>query len=326
MTKVAIIATGGTIASQYRPSDGEVGVGKGSGYFSALVADRLPGIAVETHDFSSVGSYMLTLQQAFDLVCRIREFLARDDIFGVVVTHGTDTLEETAFMADLLLEGDKPVVFTGSQKPADDPESDGPRNVVDAVTAAASPRCGQLGVVVVFEQEIHAARDVTKVHTSRVGTFGSAEHGKLGEIDHGDVFIGRLPSPRRTFPCAQPESRIDVIKLAMGVDARFLNCALDTGARAIVLEAFGRGNVTPDILEGTARAVMAGVPVIVTSRCPQGRVLPVYAGSGGAGLAHAGAIFAGDLSAIKARILLSVLLGKQGSSRPLAEAIAAISR
>ncbi|WP_142847177.1 asparaginase [Telmatospirillum sp. J64-1] len=325
MKKVAIIATGGTIASRYKPEQEEVTVGASSDFFRELATSRLPEIPVTTSDFAGIGSYMMSLNQAFELVQAIGKFLADDAVSGVVVTHGTDTLEETAYMADLLLDSDKPVVFTGAQKAADDPESDGPRNVLDAIRVAASDAARGIGVLVVFDQEIHAARDVTKTHTSQLGTFQSAEHGKLGEVDQGQVVLHRRPLVRASFKCSAIEPRIDIIKLAMGADSRFIDCALASGTRGLVIEAFGRGNVTPDVLEGVKRAVAAGVAVVVTSRCPRGRVAPIYGLSGGVGLARAGAQFAGDLSGIKARILLSVLLGEGGDEAPLAEALGRVA-
>jgi L-asparaginase len=175
------------------------------------------------------------------------------------------------------------------------------------VAGAAESR--GLGSLIVFEQEIHAARDGTKTHTSQVRTFQSAEHGKLGEVDQGRVVIHRKPLIRTRLHCTRIEPRVDLVKLCMGADRRFIDCAVSSGARGLVVEAFGRGNVTPDVLQGVDRAIAAGISVLVTSRCPRGRVEPVYGGSGGVGLANAGAEFMGDLSGVKARILLAVLLG-----------------
>lgn len=321
MSKVAIIATGGTIASRYQRDQGAVSVGATSELFRDLAASRLPEAEIEVTDFAGIGSYMMSLQQAFELVQTINAALRRSDVDGVVVTHGTDTLEETAFMADILLESDKPVVFTGAQRAADDPESDGPRNVIEAIRVAGAAECRGLGSLVVFEQEIHAARDVTKTHTSQVRTFQSAEHGKLGEVDKDRVVIHRKPMIRTAFKTTRIEPRVDLIKLCMGADSRFIDCAISSGTRGIVVEAFGRGNVTPDVLQGVERAITAGIHVLVTSRCPRGRVEPVYGGSGGAGLAKAGAEFMGDLSGVKARILLAVLLGDTNLEGTLSEAL-----
>lgn len=162
--------------------------------------------------------------------------------------------------------------------------------------------------MIAFDGEAHAARDATKIHASRVGAFSSGEHGKLADIDGDDIVIHRRPLLRRTFPTEAIEPRVDLIRLAMGTDARFIRCAVDSGATAIVIEAFGRGNANHEVIAGIRDAVAADVPVIVTTRCPAGRVKPIYGDGGGRDVEAAGAIFAGDLQGVKARVLLSVLL------------------
>lgn len=325
MTKVCLFATGGTIASRFDAETGDVTVKSSSAHFTDLGRQWVPEVEIEAIDFCNIGSYALDLDTAFSLVSEISRTLQRPDVAGVVVTHGTDTLEETAFLADLLVNSPKPVVFTGAQRAADEPDTDGPRNFADAVRVAAAPEAVGLGALVVFEQEIHAARDATKTHASRVGTFQSAEHGKLGEVDRGRVIVHRAPRHRPLYRCQRLEPRVDLIKMVMGADRRFIDCALATGAKGLVIEAFGRGNVTPSALEGVRDAVAAGVPVLIASRCPSGRVAPVYGGSGGSGLQRANAHFAGDLSPVKARILLSVLLGSPGYRDDLGSIVDAIA-
>jgi len=131
---------------------------------------------------------------------------------------------------------------------------------------------------------------------------------KLADIDGDDVVVHRRPLLRRTFEAEAIEAKVDLVRLTMGTDARFIRCAIDTGARAIVIEAFGRGNANHEVIAGIRDAVAADVPVIVTTRCPAGRVKPIYGDGGGRDVESAGAIFAGDLQGVKARVLLSVLL------------------
>jgi L-asparaginase len=271
--------------------------------------DRLDGIELTVDDFCNVGSFAVDLPLAFDLARRVAAHLADPKTSGVVVTHGTDTMEESAYLADLTVGSDKPVVFTGAQRAADTPDTDGPRNVADAVRIAASPLTIGLGAMIAFEQEFHAARDVTKTHASRTDAFASGEHGKLGEIDGERVSLHRRPVLRKTFAPDRIESRVDLVKLVMGSDDRFLRFAADSGAKAIVLEGFGRGNATPAAARAIADIIAGGVPVIVTSRCARGRVRPIYGNGGARDLERAGAIFAGDLSGPKARVLAAVLLG-----------------
>ena len=310
MDKVVVVTTGGTIAST-RAAAGEALVSSVPG--AALLGSMgtlAPAIALEVQEFCNIGSYAMDLETSFRLAQRLEAILADPDTRGVVVTHGTDTMEEAAFLADVVVRSDKPVVFTGAQRDAMAPDADGPRNMADAIRVAFASHMRGLGAVIVFDGEIHAARDVTKLHCSRVGAFASGEHGMLGAVDGNRVVLHRRPMLRLGVDAERIETRVDLIRLVMGSDARFLHCAVQTGARGLVLEAFGRGNVTPDVLDGVAAAVSAGVAVVVTSRCPQGRAMPVYGGSGGAGVAAAGATFAGDLAGAKARILLSLLLGR----------------
>jgi L-asparaginase len=310
---VVVLTTGGTIASRYDAASGSFVSTVGADEMAAQLRDLPSGVAVRAEAFCNIGSFRMDLPMAFALSRRITAILGEEDVLGVVVTHGTDTMEESAFLVDLTVNSDKPVVFTGAQRSADQPDGDGPRNLGDAVRIAAAPEARGIGTVVAFDSVFHAARDVRKTHTSRPGTFASGEHGKLGAIDGGVVRLNRRPARRQTFAVERVERRVDLIKMAMGVDDRFMRWALADGARGFVLEAFGLGNCPPSFVGATADAVAAGVPVLVTSRCGDGRVAPLYGNGGGVDLAAAGAIFAGDLTGVKARILLAVLLGRNNT-------------
>lgn len=323
--EIVLITTGGTIASSFDQVAGDVRANTSGTQLADIARRQIPYLNLTSVEFSTVGSFVLDLDTAFQLVKRVDAELRRGEVRGVVVTHGTDTLEETAFLCDLVVTSDKPVVFTGSQRALDEPDSDGPRNLCNAIRVAMSKEARGLGTLVVFEDEIHGARDATKTHTSQVRTFQSGEHGKLGEIDGDSIIIQRLRRRRPTFPCTRIENRIDLVKLALGSDGRFIDFAIASGARGVVLEAFGRGNATPAALESVQRAAERQIPVIVTSRCPKGRVAPVYGQSGGAGLKRARAIFAGDLTSIKARILLAVLLGEPDCASNLEELVQSVS-
>ena len=307
--RVVVLATGGTIASRHDAQRDVVVASVPGEVLLAGLGALAPDIAVSVEQACSIGSFAMDLPTSFAVARRADALLAEDDVLGVVVTHGTDTMEESAYLADLVLRSDKPVVFTGAQRNADAPDSDGPRNLADAIRLAAAPVARGLGAMILFEGEFHAARDATKAHASRVGTFTSAEHGKLGEIDGSSIVLHRRPATRLRVPAERIEPDIELIKLAIGASGRLVRCAAEDGARGIVLEAFGRGNATPAVTAAVADAVRAGVVVLVTSRCPQGRVLPIYGDGGGKDLAAAGARFCGDLTGVKARILLAVLLG-----------------
>lgn len=309
MTRVVLVTTGGTIASRHDAASGHTIASVDGAALRASLHDPLAGFELTVDEFSNLGSSAMTLPLAFALAGRIAGHLADPTCQGVVVTHGTDTMEESAYLADLVVDSDKPVVFTGAQRSADARDTDGPRNIADAVRIAGAPVARGLGAMITFEQDFHAARDVTKTHASRVDAFASGEHGKLGEVDGEHVVLFRRPVLRRTYAPVRIEEDVELIKLVLGAGDRALRFAAESGAKAIVLEGFGRGNATPAVARAAAEAIAAGIPVIVCSRCPQGRVRPIYGNGGGADLEQAGAIFAGDLAGPKARILAAVLLG-----------------
>ena len=242
MRKVSLLTTGGTIASRRSETTGHVVAAIGGAQLRTMLHDPLDGIALEVEEFCNIGSYAFDLPLAFELARRINARLADPACDGIVVTRGTDTMEESAYLADVLLASDKPVVFTGAQRAADQPDTDGPRNIADAVRLAAAPAARGLGAMICFEQQFHAARDVTKTHTSRVDTFQSADYGELGEIDGQRVVVYRRPALRRTYARTSIETNVELIKLGIGATDGYLRYAAGHGARAIVIEGFGLGN------------------------------------------------------------------------------------
>lgn len=324
--RVVVVSTGGTIASRVDLArDVVVSTATGAELLAQLGGLAPLGVEVTTEQFCNVGSFRMDLATSYALAQRIGALLDDQRVEGVVVTHGTDTMEESAYLADLTVASDKPIVFTGAQRHADEPDGDGPRNLADAIRVAAAAETRGLGAMILFEQEFHAARDAMKMHASRVGTFASAEHGKLGEVDAGQVIVQRRPAQRHHFTTDRIEPRVDLVKLVMGSDGRFIRCAMQSGARGIVLEAFGRGNANPAVVAAVRDAVSQGVVVAITSRCPQGRVMPIYGDGGGKDLLAAGAAFAGDLSGVKTRVLLSVLLACPEATGNVREVIVSVA-
>jgi L-asparaginase len=322
--KVVIIGTGGTIASRFDPALGRKVAAMSGSELLALLPGAVEIADIEVDNFATVASFHMSATFALSLARRIDATLGRRDVTGVVVTHGTDTMEETVYLTQLLVDSQKPAVFTGAQRSADEADADGPRNILNSIRAAASPAVIGLGAMICFNDDLHAARDVTKVHTSAVQTFQSFDHGKLGGIMGDRVVIDRVPVPRPRYKVDRLEERVDLVKLVLGIDARPIDNAVAVGSRAVVLEAFGLGNATREVADGVKRAVGAGVPIVVTSRCPTGRVKPVYGGGGGGrDLEDAGAIFAPGLSGVKARLLLMVLLGDAPPMDDLRRRIAA---
>jgi L-asparaginase len=317
--KVVVISTGGTIASRFDAATGRTVASQRGEDLLAQVPGLAEVAALEVDDFATIPSFDLTIGAAHRLAVRIGEQLARAEVAGVVVTHGTDTMEESCYLADLLVASDKPVVFTGAQRAHDDPTPDGPRNLLAAVRTAAAPVARGLGAVICFADQIHAARDVTKVSTSALATFRSYDKGALGEVDAERVILHRRPALRQTFQIERLEGRVPLIRLCLGFDVGLAEAALERGASGLVIEAFGRGNGPAALVPVVRGAVDAGVPVVVTSRCPTGRVEPIYGKGGGKDLLEAGAIFAGDLKGPKARLLLMVLLSSPASRERIAE-------
>ncbi len=305
---VVVVSTGGTIAMRREPATGKL-VPAMSGEELMEMLDWPEAPPIELDDFARVPSFDMHGELVLALALRVAEHARREDVAGVVVTHGTDTMEETVYVIDRLLDSEQPVVLTGAQHGADRPHSDGPRNLRDAITVAASPRAKGRGAAIVFAGEIHPAREARKVHSSALRAFDSPGYGPIGHVDGAIVTFERRPERRPPLPVPARLAQVDLIRLYAGSDARFIRAALGSGAQAIVLEGTGRGNANDHVLEGVREAVEAGVPVVVCSRCHEGRVEPIYGRGGGRDLVETGAIFAGDLAGPKARVLIQIALG-----------------
>ncbi|ANT62590.1 L-asparaginase [Salipiger sp. CCB-MM3] len=330
MPHIVLVATGGTIASFAQTEGGPVTAGLTGDALLKNLHAPLPGIEVTVDNLPAAGSNALTLETVHSFCRHIDARLAEPGVDGVVVTHGTDTMEESAFLARLLVKSDKPVVFTGAQRHAGQPDTDGPRNMRDALLTAATPDLTGVGAVIVFEGDIHGARYVSKVHSSRVDTFRSNGHGKLGEIDEGEVHLYSRPArPRFVIDTPALDPDVELVALGLGSTPRYLRWAGANGASGAVIEAFGRGNAPKGFADAARDLVAAGIPVILASRCPEGRTRAIYGSdSGGVTMVEAGALLAGDLSAAKARLLLAALLptlpAGAGRMAAIAEAIAKV--
>jgi L-asparaginase len=324
--KVVLISTGGTIASRFDPQSGRTVASARGEDLLAQVPELASVCDLEIDDFATVSSFDMSVGLAFGLARRSNRQLARPEVAGVVVTHGTDTMEESCYLADLLLESEKPAVFTGAQRAHDDPLPDGPKNLRSAARTAVAPEAAGLGAVICFADQIHGARDVTKVSTSALAAFHSYDKGALGEVDGARMILHRRPTRRRTFRLDQmPELQIPLFRLALGFDVKIVERLLDLGVDGLVVEAFGRGNAPAALVPVVERAVGMGLPVVITSRCPTGRVEPIYGKGGGKDLLDAGAIFAGDLRGPKARLLLLVLLAAADTRARIREVFAELA-
>lgn len=317
---IVVISTGGTIAMRPDPATGKL-VPAVSGDELVRMLDWTDAPPLLLDDFCNVPSFDMHGDLAVSLARRVNDHARRPDVAGVVVTHGTDTMEESVYLVDRLLQEDKAVVLTGAQRDATERDTDGPRNLRDAIRVALAPEAAEAGAVICFAGEIHAGRDARKVHTSALAAFASPGYGPIGHVDNGRVLVNRRMERRSALPLPKGRlPRVDLIRVYAGADGVLLTATVAAGARAVVLEGTGRGNANVQVVETVREAVAAGVFVAVASRCVSGRVEPVYGQGGGKDLAEAGAAFAGDLAGPKARVLLQLALA--GDFDP-AEALAA---
>lgn len=307
---VVLIATGGTIAMKIDPVKHAPVPAISGEDLLATVPEVSKYANVEVKNVSNVPSDYMDPARWTALTREVITALARPEVAGAIISHGTDTLEETAYWLDLTVDSEKPVVLIGAQRNASESDFDGPRNLLNAVRIVIDPQSRGKGAMLAMNSQINAARDVTKTHTSSVETFKSGDFGFLGEVDFDRVVYSRLPSRRRHVPIkAESMPYVEIVPMYGGADGYLVKAALDHGARGLVIQALGWGNVNQPMFAAIKDAIAKGVPVVITSRVPNGRVLPNYGFEGGGKtLVDAGAVMGDDLSAQKARILLMLLL------------------
>jgi L-asparaginase len=310
--KIAVIFTGGTISMTVNKDTNAATPSLSSEDIMSLVHHIKDFAEVELIDFSAIPSPHMTPEKMMELKALVQKQCERSDIFGVVITHGTDNLEETAYLLNLTLDTSKPVVVTGSMRNASELGYDGPSNLASAILTAIDDNSYKRGVLVVLNDEVNAAREVTKTHTMSLDTFKSLEFGPLGIVDSSHVIYYR----NQTFTSSpiytnDIEPDVALIKVASGMDARMLDFLVGEQVKGIVIEGMGRGNVPPAVMPGIRKAINANIPVVLVSRNPLGRVMPSYGYEGGGlDLKNAGVILARNLNGQKARIALMVALSK----------------
>jgi L-asparaginase len=250
----------------------------------------------------------------------VQETLQRPEVAGVIVSHGTDTLEETAYFLDLTVDSDKPVVLIGAQRNASEKDVDGPRNLLNAARICVSPGARRMGAMIALNNQINAAREAVKTHTSDVETFKSGDLGFLGVADYDRVVWYRAPLRRQhlALKAAGPDQhlpRVDIVAMYGGADGALVRAAVAAGAKGHVIQGLGWGNMNLPMFQAVKEVIAKGIPVVITTRVWNGRVLPNYSWEGGGKtLQQAGAIFGDNLSPQKARILL--MLALQTTSNP----------
>lgn len=315
LPRVAVVTTGGTIDSLGEDRLDlaaylETGRRLEPGVLVDSVAPELMTIARVTEmPLERMAAHAMTDAYLAGLRDLVAGIVARREADGVVLTHGTNTLEETAWLLHLTVATDAPIVLTGAMRPASALSADGPLNLVEAVRVAASPDAVGLGVLVVMDDSIHGARDVTKTNTLRVDAFASPMTGPLGRVDgDGRVVIASRPARATSLRGAYASQdlralpRVDVVASYQGADGVLIDAAVDAGAKGIVSAGTGDGYPTPSEVKTLERASEAGVVIVQASRTGSGRVAPVPA------LIRRGWVSADDLVPWKARILLRLAL------------------
>ncbi|MCT8138864.1 asparaginase [Anaerobacillus sp. CMMVII] len=310
MKKVVLLATGGTIASKPN-KEGRLVAGELTGNELAKICGIPNDIEVEVISILQKPSMHITIEDLVDIKVKIEQIFEDKAVNGVVITHGTDSLEETAYFLDLTVTDDRPVVITGSQRSPDEIGSDSFINLRHAIYTACNDQLIGVGTVVVFNERIFAAKYVKKEHASNIQGFNAFGFGYLGIIDNDKVYLYQKPTTREVYQIVNRKDlpTVDIIKSYLNADDKFIRAAVAANVNGIVLEGTGRGQVSPLMMNAIIEAVHSGITIVITTASEEGYVYPTYEYLGSAyDLYKAGVILGGDLDSKKARIKLFVLL------------------
>jgi L-asparaginase len=308
---ILIVFTGGTFSMKI---DSKTGGAVPHFHGEELVemipeANNLANINI--YNFGNFPGPHMTPELMLELSKVVKNNIDRDEIDGIVVTHGTDTLEETAYFLDLNVRTDKPIVVIGAMKTSSEKDWDGPKNLTDAIHICNNPNSSKMGVLVCLNGEINAASEVTKTHTEDIETFHSLDFGALGFVDRGRVWFNRSPRKLEGMESDKVNANVEIIKVYTGIKDTLFKLVADTKIDGLVVEALGVGNVPPPAFEGIKYVLSKNIPVVLVSRCPAGETLDVYSYEGaGKWLRDSGVIFTDFLNGQKARIKLLLALGK----------------
>ena len=307
--KIAIIFTGGTISMKIDPRIHAAIPALSSEEIMAMVTNIEKFSEIEVINFSNVPSPHIDPKMMMELSMLVNETVNRKDITAVVVTHGTDTLEETAYLLDLTTKTEKPVIVVGAMRNSSELGYDGSSNLSAAICTGISKNAKNKGVLVVMNNEVNAASEVTKTNTLSLDTFKSPEFGPLGIVDNDEVIFYRDIVNKQFIDTKEIEEKVGLLKTGPGMESDIIDFYIDNGYKGIVIEALGRGNVPPKMIDGIKRAIGKNIPIVMVSRCPSGRVLDTYGYEGGGKhLRDLGIIFGKNLPGQKARIKLMLIL------------------
>lgn len=307
--KVAVIFTGGTISMKIDPRISAAIPALSSEEIMSMVTNIDKFADIEIVNFERIPGPHMTPKKMMELSQVVKELIKREDIDGIVITHGTDTLEETAFFLDLNIFSSKPIVIAGAMRNGSELGYDGPSNLASSICTVISEQAKNKGVLVVMNNEVNAASEVTKTHTLSLDTFKSLEFGPLGIVDNDEVIFYRSIVKHHHIATDSIEENVYLIKTYAGMDSSLIDFCVNNGAKGIVIEAMGRGNIPPMMVQGIENAISKGVKIVLVSRCPMGRVLDSYGyDGGGKKLRDLGVIFGGSLNGQKARVKLMLAL------------------
>jgi L-asparaginase len=315
-SRIVVLTTGGTIASSEGPAGrSRSGALPGDALMARVDLDGADLPRIEVESVLQKPSNAISLEDLRTLRRRCLELAASGEVAGLVITHGTDTLEETAYFLDITLPEGPTVVVTGAQRAPHQPGTDAFGNIADAIRVAATPQAAGLGALVVFNQTVFAARQVRKVSSYQLHGFAAPETGPLGYVDDERVRLASRPIRPSGVPLSVEGAlpRVDILPAYLDASPGLVDAAVRDGAGGLVIDGLGRGHVPPAWVEAIADATARGTPVIVVSSCPSGPVSASYEFTGSlASLKQSGAIPVTDLSARKARLALSVILAQPG--------------
>lgn len=302
--KILVLHTGGTISMQ---ADASGAVVTSSDNPMNHVSNPLEGIQVHTLDFFNLPSPHIKPKHMLTLYQKIKE--EADNYDGVVITHGTDTLEETAYFLDTMEVPHMPIILTGAMRSSNELGSDGVYNYLSALRVASDDKAADKGVLVVMNDEIHAAKYVTKTHTTNVSTFQTPTHGPLGLIMKQEILYFKTAEPRVRFDLDHIQGLVPIISAYAGMTDELIDMLDLEQLDGLIIQAFGAGNIPKETAQKLESLLQKGIPVALVSRCFNGIAEPVYAyQGGGVQLQKAGVFFVKELNAQKARLKLLIAL------------------
>ena len=312
MKKIAVVFNGGTISMKVDERIKAAVPSLTGEEIMSMVTGIEEFAEIESFNFSSMPSPHMSVEIMLELSKFIEELLNREDIDGVVITHGTDTLEETAYLLDLTLKTEKPVVITGAMRSSSELGYDGPFNLASSICTAISDDSKGRGVLVCFNGELNSASEVTKANSMALSAFRTPNFGPIGIVDNNKVLFYRNAPKTNKYEAAKLRGDVALIKCVAGMDSSYINFVIDNDYKGIVIEAMGRGNVPPNMVSGIERAIENNLPVVLVSRCFEGRVFESYGYEGGGKmLKNIGVIFGDTLPGQKARIKLMLAIASE---------------